>query len=241
MSQTYEFPITLANETPNTAWTKANDALDALATLHEGSSAPSTTFASQLWHDNSNNILYIRNQADSGWIVLFADTTAANGGLASIAAAAFTTAAPTSETAASSSTDLLRKGEADAAIYSSSLTLEGIVNGGENYHIFAAPDSHVISSIKIVSDTATASSDGSNNYGFVIRNVTQGNDLYSVAGGKTTNGAELVADTVWNVTIDQNLTMAAGDVLELQITENGTATSLTSAKLMCQVNYTIVH
>lgn len=241
MSQTYNFPITLADETPNTAWSKLNDSIDAAVTMFAGTSAPGTTFAGQLWHDTSSNILYLRNQADSGWIELLADTTATAGGLVKAAAGAFTTAAPTSAIAASTSTHLVRKNELDAAIYSCVATLEGIANGGENYHIYAAPDAHVVSSIKIISDTTTSGSDGSNNYAFVIRNVTQGNDLYSVSGGKTTNGAEITADTVWDVTVDQNLTLAAGDVLELQITENGTATDLTSAKLICQVNYTVAY
>lgn len=50
----------------------ANNAIDTLATLSSGASAPSSPVAGQLWHDTTNHVLKLRNQANSGWIALFA-------------------------------------------------------------------------------------------------------------------------------------------------------------------------
>lgn len=47
-----------------------NNALEALATLSSGASAPSTTYANMLWYDTANNILYMRSEADDAWISL---------------------------------------------------------------------------------------------------------------------------------------------------------------------------
>jgi hypothetical protein len=45
-----------------------NDALAALVSTSSGATAPSTTFANQLWYDTANDKLKIRNEANSGWI-----------------------------------------------------------------------------------------------------------------------------------------------------------------------------
>lgn len=45
-----------------------NNALQALATLSSGATAPSTTFANMLWYDTANNILKMRSEADDAWI-----------------------------------------------------------------------------------------------------------------------------------------------------------------------------
>ena len=42
-----------------------NNALQALASNSSGTSAPSTTFANQWWYDTTNNILYLRNEANN--------------------------------------------------------------------------------------------------------------------------------------------------------------------------------
>jgi len=48
-----------------------NNALAAGVSLSAGASAPSTTFAYQLWYDTANDILKIRNADDDAWISLF--------------------------------------------------------------------------------------------------------------------------------------------------------------------------
>tara|TARA_R110001583_G_scaffold49594_2_gene155286 strand:+ start:14428 stop:15729 length:1302 start_codon:yes stop_codon:yes gene_type:complete len=69
MSQ-HDFDI--ANQTfPNTR-SDLNLALKALASTSSGTSAPSTTFANQLWYDSSANILYIRNEDNDANITIMA-------------------------------------------------------------------------------------------------------------------------------------------------------------------------
>ena len=48
-----------------------NSALSAVVSQNSGSSAPSTTFANQIWYDSSNNILKMRNEDNDAWINLF--------------------------------------------------------------------------------------------------------------------------------------------------------------------------
>ena len=62
--------FTIANQTfPNTR-TDINSALQALASTNSGSSAPSTTFASQLFYNTSSNLLQIRNEDNDAFITI---------------------------------------------------------------------------------------------------------------------------------------------------------------------------
>lgn len=69
-----------------------NDVLEAIATGNSGSSAPSVTFAYMRWFDTGNNVLKIRNGANTNWIVALPDITAVNMGLAALATANLFTA-----------------------------------------------------------------------------------------------------------------------------------------------------
>ena len=55
-----------------------NNALSAIATVNSGASEPSTTFSHQLWVDTSNNVLKIRNAANSAFITTGVSITASN-------------------------------------------------------------------------------------------------------------------------------------------------------------------
>lgn len=48
-----------------------NNALKALGSTNSGATAPSTTYANQLWYDTANNILKIRNEDNDAFISLF--------------------------------------------------------------------------------------------------------------------------------------------------------------------------
>ena len=62
--------FTIANQTfPNTR-ADINSALQALASTSSGSSAPSTTFANQLFYDTTNNLLKIRNEDNDAFITI---------------------------------------------------------------------------------------------------------------------------------------------------------------------------
>ena len=58
------------NQSSATARADINNVLQAILTNNSGSSAPSTTAANMLWYDTSNNELKMRDEADSGWIVI---------------------------------------------------------------------------------------------------------------------------------------------------------------------------
>ena len=47
-----------------------NSALQALASLSSGDTAPTTTYANQLWYETDTNTSYIRDEANSAWLAL---------------------------------------------------------------------------------------------------------------------------------------------------------------------------
>ncbi len=60
----------IANQTAAAARSDINLALKALASNSSGASAPSTTYANQLWYDTANDQLKQRNESNSAWITL---------------------------------------------------------------------------------------------------------------------------------------------------------------------------
>ena len=47
-----------------------NSLFQAIASNNSGTTAPSTTYANQIWYDTANNKLYIRNEDNDAWIEL---------------------------------------------------------------------------------------------------------------------------------------------------------------------------
>ena len=68
----------IANQTGSQFRADLNNALEAIATVNSGDSAPSTTFAHQLWVDTSNNVLKVRNSTNNAWITTGVSITASN-------------------------------------------------------------------------------------------------------------------------------------------------------------------
>lgn len=62
--------FSIANQTASSFRSDLNSALQALASLSSGGTAPSTTYANMLWYDTTNNLLKMRNEADSAWITI---------------------------------------------------------------------------------------------------------------------------------------------------------------------------
>jgi len=58
----------IANQTFPATRADLNNALEALATLSSGATAPTTTYADMLWYDTANNILKMRSEADDAWL-----------------------------------------------------------------------------------------------------------------------------------------------------------------------------
>lgn len=61
----------IANQTFPDTRTDINNAFAAMVSNSSGSSAPSTTYAYQLWYDTTNDILKIRNADNDAFITLF--------------------------------------------------------------------------------------------------------------------------------------------------------------------------
>lgn len=60
--------LTIANQGFPAFRSDLNNALQALGSLQSGTSAPSPTFANQMWYDTTNNIVKIRNEDNDAWI-----------------------------------------------------------------------------------------------------------------------------------------------------------------------------
>ena len=60
--------MNIANQDFPSTRSDLNNALAALASTSSGSSAPSTTFANQLFYNSSTNILSIRNEDNDAFI-----------------------------------------------------------------------------------------------------------------------------------------------------------------------------
>lgn len=60
----------IANQTAPSLRTDLNNALSAIVSQNSGTTAPSTTYANMLWYDTTNDILKMRNEANTGWIEL---------------------------------------------------------------------------------------------------------------------------------------------------------------------------
>jgi hypothetical protein len=75
-----------------------NDQLAAVFTNHSGATQPATISGHQWWYDEANNILKIRNDADSGWINVIDFNTGAEGAVhVPIGAAATTSIRPAAD------------------------------------------------------------------------------------------------------------------------------------------------
>lgn len=109
----------------------------------------------------------------------------------------------------------------------------GGFNATKNVLLFAAPSRCYIRSISLISDTATTGSDGSNNFTFQVGNVTDTVNLMSAA--RSTNGAELAANTPVSLAINQNLLLDLNDVIRLVITKTGSPTDLSSANVIVTI------
>jgi len=90
MAQATDYNI--ANQSGANFRAELNTILAAVVSQNSGSSAPTTTYAYQLWMDTGaspNPLLKLRNGANSAWITI-GDVTVANLGLAALSGATFT-------------------------------------------------------------------------------------------------------------------------------------------------------
>jgi len=109
-------------------------------------------------------------------------------------------------------------------------------NATHNRLILNGPFSNCkITQVTLLSDTATTGSGAGTRWDFQVRNITASLNLLSAA--KTTNGAEIAANTFYDLTPNQNQTIAANDAIRLEITKTGSPTDLSAADVICIVEY----
>ena len=127
---------------------------------------------------------------------------------------------------------------AERALKKTSVTNVVGWNATDQRYIFVAPYDCKLDQVSVVSDTAVSASD-TNYYSFQVQNLTQAESLLaSAVTTKATGGTAITADVVYELGPDQNAVIDDGDVIELQVTETGTATDLTAAELLVVVEYT---
>jgi len=103
-----------------------NTALQALATLSSGASAPATTYAYQLWIDTTNNLLKQRDSSNTSWITIGAPASAYFGFASALPRSYL--AGLTLSTVGSSSTMSIAAGVARDSTNASDLTLASSIN-----------------------------------------------------------------------------------------------------------------
>lgn len=104
---------------------------------------------------------------------------------------------------------------------------------GDAFYVPPQPTKLVVGNLCVLSDTATAGSDGSNHWQFDLYDVTNAQSLFSAL--PTTDGDELAVDTPKLWAPDQNATVAANTVLEVRVTATGAPTSLAAARVLIAV------
>ncbi len=226
--------------------TKQEDAITGLRdyalevmVCHAGTSEPTNKGTGMLWADTTNKQLKPYDGGAAAWRVIVDDYEVAFGGVAMLSGATFTAAI--SGVAATGDAHFPIASQVNGLVRS--MVFEIIfANLSHNRFLWAIPASarYGITGVYLISDTATTSSDGTDNWTIQVANLTAANNLCSTA--KTTNGAEIAADTRYSLGVDQNNAKAdldGGDVLELQITKNGTPTDLSSARVTVQIDYTV--
>lgn len=63
--------MSIANASGATVRADINSALQALASQNSGAAAPGTTYANMWWHDDTNDIMKIRDEANTAWVNAF--------------------------------------------------------------------------------------------------------------------------------------------------------------------------
>ncbi len=111
-------------------------------------------------------------------------------------------------------------------------------NANKNVWVFVAPYDCKIDEVSLVSDTTVAAND-TNYYSFQVQNVTRSQALLSAAKTtRVTGGQAITLNVPYKLSPNQNTVINAGDVLQLQVTETGTATDLVAAEVVAIVEYT---
>jgi hypothetical protein len=113
-----------------------------------------------------------------------------------------------------------------------------VANASINEYALVHDKDIVVTGVKVLSDTATASSVVSTtSWTFTLYNITKSE---TVATWESVNGDELAIDTPHALTLTAaNADIAASDVLELRVVKTGTPTDLTGAVLKAIIYFAV--
>lgn len=121
-------------------------------------------------------------------------------------------------------------------------TLIGTLSTTDQKRIFVCPPSPTskvyIRAVYFITETGDAV-DASDYWEFQVVNVTQSDDELGseVTGNEYGVGSAIVADTPYELLIDQNNVLVAGDVLELSAVGEGSATSQAECSVIVVYSY----
>lgn len=114
----------------------------------------------------------------------------------------------------------------------------GAVSATGNYFLGSPKEkSWKIHRVRILSDTTTSGSDGTDNWEFQIHNITAAADLLATAVDTDTDG-EITLDVAYDIDADQNQTIAIDDVVRLEVVKNNSPTS-PLANIVAQLEYSL--
>lgn len=219
-----------------------NANVSALQNLFASSVAPASPVAYQLWWDTTtaaSPILKVRNSANSAWITVIPNGGATAGGFLALtggtmsAAIAMGSSKITGLANGTASGDAVNKGQVDARVRTLVIPVGTLSVSDNKYVALGMPACTVVDAF-LVSELGVASS-GTDIWTFQVRNLTAAVNLRSSA--KSTNGSAITADTQYALGLDQNLTIAAGDVLQFQATKAASPNNL--QELAIALKYTL--
>ena len=117
----------------------------------------------------------------------------------------------------------------------STWALPGTVNANADHNVFTAPNAGTILRIDLISTTDVAAHDV-NFWTVQVENTTTANDLLAAGQLTTAAGAGgATANQAWSITPDQNQTVSAGDVLQVQWVKAAAAPDWTNTTVIVHV------
>nr|BAR32817.1 hypothetical protein [uncultured Mediterranean phage uvMED] len=214
----------LANQTGADFRADLNNALSAIATVNSGASEPSTTFAHQLWVDTSNNLLKIRNAANSAFITTGISITANN-----VFTGALTGNASTATTLATARTINGTSFDGSANI---SFNTDSVAEGSSNlYFTNERVDDQVNTLLQAGTGIQLTYDDTAGT--LTIANTNDA-DITGVVAGNGLTGGGTSGDVTLNVAVDDSSIEIDSDALRVKalgITNAMLAGSIANSKL----------
>lgn len=178
-----------------------NDVLLSIASLNSGATEPTTKFAFMLWADTANDLLKVRNAANSAWVTV-GTLSAANLGLLAKSGGTLTGALQIA-VGTVAACGMSFSGDANTGIYSSSADIMGLVAAGTEYLRVSSAGVDLLGTGAVkVPVGSTAQQPGSPATGMVRYNSTTGKfeGYYSSTWGDLATNAPAVASKTANYT-----------------------------------------